>query len=752
MAEQTQDPLSESTTSCPTQVGGARARIDALPSRAVHPAAAGGSLLEEVVEELYTTLEELRVSEEELRVQNESLAEAQRAVAAEHQRYQELFDLAPDAYVVTDSLGTILEANRAAAELLNVPQHTLPGKPLAVYFPDAERRAFRAELPRLAGRARAAEWEALLQPRGGHSPIPVAITATAGAAGTGFRWLIRDVIERARTREQAIRLAKERAAREQAEAARQEIRASEERYRLLADHATDVVVRATPQHVVTYVSPSCHPVLGYAPEELVGRSVLDFTHPDDRERVLALREMEGDGLRTLETRVRCPAGGYRWTESTIRALRDPATGEVREIVAATRDISERKRTEIAQRFLAESGAALGSSLDYGSTLRAVARHAVPALADWCVVDVLEGDAIRRLAVSHADPAKVELALALSRMYPLDREAPNRIGRVLRTGEAEWIPDVNEAALGVLGEDPDQLEIVRRIGLRSYIVVPMLARGRVLGAISLAVDDSERRYGAADLALAEELARRAAAAIDNARLYDEAQAAVRARDEVLAVVSHDLRNPLNAITLSSALLTHPSTSDGLSEREMRQLSAIARSAEQMTRLIDDLVDVAGIEAGRLSVDRQPVQVDAMLLESAEMFAPVAADHGVQLRTDVAEDLPLVLADRARVLQVLSNLLGNAVRYAPRGGTVTLGAGRGAGEVCVRVSDTGPGIAPEHREHVFDRFWRVSAQRRAGAGLGLAIARGIVEAHGGRIWAEGEPGEGTTLQFTLPVSGS
>jgi signal transduction histidine kinase len=283
---------------------------------------------------------------------------------------------------------------------------------------------------------------------------------------------------------------------------------------------------------------------------------------------------------------------------------------------------------------------------------------------------------------------------------------------------------------------------------SLILAPLTARGKLLGVLLLVSARPERTFDEEDVRLAEELGRRAALAVDNARLYAQARNAITARDQLLSAVSHDLRNPLGVVMMATSFLRELVPGDNTTIR--RQLDMIGRSAEHMNRMIEDLLDVARVDSGRLSVELAPVAVAELVAEAMELLGPLVRDRGITLRAECDEDLPLVLADRNRILQVFSNLGGNAVKFTPAGGQITLGATAGGDTVRLHVADTGQGIPAEHIPHLFDRFWQASRNDRRGIGLGLAIVQGIVAQHRGRVWAESTVGEGSTFRFTLPVA--
>src|SRR5215471_797726 len=291
-------------------------------------------------------------------------------------------------------------------------------------------------------------------------------------------------------------------------------------------------------------------------------------------------------------------------------------------------------------------------------------------------------------------------------------------------------------------------MIRAAGLQSAIAVPLLKDGRLVGAIVLISCSTFRIYGPADLHLAEQLARRAVLSIDNARLFFEAQRAIKTREDVLAVVSHDLRNPLNTIGLLANALR------GAEQMQKTQIAEfvdkIQRAFDQMLRLISDLLDFSKIQSGTFSVEPYAGTVESIIRPIIEAMKTLADARRQTIECHMASDLPEVAADGHRVGQVVSNLLSNAVKFTRRGGTIVVSARLRDNTIVVSVSDEGPGIRQEDLSKVFDRFWQARETRRLGSGLGLSIAKGIVDAHGGKIWVESQLGKGSSFSFTLPLA--
>jgi PAS domain S-box-containing protein len=522
-----------------------------------------------------------------------------------------------------------------------------------------------------------------------------------------------------------------------------EARESAQRFRLLTEATLEGVLVHEGGTVVD-ANPSFAGMLGYAPGELPGRRVADLL-------LIPGSAAADDGLdEPREGLGRCGDGSTVPLEVRARTIGQRARPQR---VLLVRDLRERRRMEeqalqlaleraAASRasFLSEASRTLGSSLDPRATFDALARLAVPALADCCVVDTVEAGTLRRVAVAHADGSR----------EPAHSPAPRVEEEVLRAAVAGAPVVVTD--LDAL--DPGVLEELRRLVPRtaaphSLVCLPITTSDTVVGVLTLVMAGSRPRPDPDTVALAGELAYRAGFALGNARLLDAAMQATRARDHVVGVVAHDLRNPLGTIASVAELLLDGVLA-GDREKEIRYLQIVRRSTSQMNRLIEDLLDASRLEAGDLRVDPGPQPVSAVLEDAMELMGSLASSRGLSLLCSAPDALPVVWCDPGRVQQLFSNLIGNAIKFTPPGGAVMLAAHAGVGEVTLSVTDTGPGIPPDKLPHVFGRFWQGEGNDRRGIGLGLAIARAIVEAHGGRIWVESEPGAGTTFHFTLPVA--
>ncbi len=446
--------------------------------------------------------------------------------------------------------------------------------------------------------------------------------------------------------------------------------------------------------------------------------------------------------------------GWYFRDSTERRRAERERAQSLEQEQRAREAAEESQRRAA--FLAEASRLLAASLDWAATLERVAHLALPGFADWCVVDVVEEDrSLHRVAVAHVDPAKADAAHQLRTRFPPFLNWPAGVPRVLRTGTSELYEEVTADQLEAISREPAHRAVLEELGARSLLIVPLTARGKRLGAISLAYGPSGRRYGPADLALAEDLAIRAALAVDNARLYLRTQEAVRARDEFLSIASHELRTPVTSLLLAAQGLLRLSKSGSLAqvppEFLASSLETTVRQSSRMAALIDRLLDVSRIQAGRLELQIEDVDLSAVAREIVAQTAAEAQRAGctVTLRSGG----PVVGRwDRARLEQVVANLLSNAFKYGA-GKPIELEVAAEPDRARLTVRDQGIGIPPERLSKIFERFERaVSARNYSGLGLGLYIVRRVLEALGGSIRVLSQQGLGSTFVVELPLAGA
>ena len=415
-----------------------------------------------------------------------------------------------------------------------------------------------------------------------------------------------------------------------------------------------------------------------------------------------------------------------------------------DLVRTSEAVSEAARRA---RFLSEAMELLSSSLDVHRVLRDLARLIVPRIADLCAVDLIGPSGLpQRVEIVHGFPGVPQLPEATVQVA--DPAISSIAQRAVAESALQLVARADDDALRDVARNPALLEQLRSSGPYSLLVVPLIARQRVLGFLQFLNADDARASAPESLLLAEDLARRASVAIDNALLYGEAQRATRARDDVLAIVSHDLRNPLNTILMSTSFLLDVLAEPGAVPPPLiPQLQLIRRATARGNALIQDLLDVSRIESGTLAVDASLTSAAGLLDDAVIELAPLVTDKGLRFEHEWTGDDAEVPADRGRIAQVFSNLVGNAVKFTAKGGVVRLKGRRVGPLVEFVISDSGAGIAPDHVPHLFDRYWKATKASRSGAGLGLFIVKGIVESHGGSVKVESELGAGTSFRFTL-----
>ncbi|WP_437599153.1 ATP-binding protein [Sorangium sp. So ce590] len=526
------------------------------------------------------------------------------------------------------------------------------------------------------------------------------------------------------------------------------LKQSEERFRLIVEGVQDYAIfMLDPAGRIASWNPGAERINGYREDEILGRHCSVLFPPEDIElgRPAAELECTVETGRSVQEGYRVRKDGTRyWANEVISVLFDEA-GRLRGFAKVTRDVTERRRVHEAQRILVSAGQILGESLDFEETLRRVVRVALPDFAQICVLLLQdESGALERQVTAHADQS---MAAATELLGKLTADSAGRgIGKVLRTAQPELIPRVTDSFVRAISFDQAHYEALRSLSLASHLAVPLTARGRTLGTLSFA--STHRRYDAVDLDLAQDLARRAALAVDNARLYREAKLAVRARDEFLTIASHELRTPLTPMQLQvDGLLRAGKRGDLTAERATPRLEMIKRQVERLARLITNLLDISRISAGRLQIELEDVDLAATVNDVLDRFRDELSAAGCPV--DLSASASIVGRwDRLRLDQIVTNLLSNAIKY---------GAGKPI-DVAVRdlgdrarlvVRDRGIGIAPDQQARIFERFERaVSSENYSGFGMGLWIVRQIADALGATIEVDSRPGDGATFTVDLP----
>jgi PAS domain S-box-containing protein len=527
------------------------------------------------------------------------------------------------------------------------------------------------------------------------------------------------------------------------------LRASEAKFSGILAIAADAIITVDGTQRIIHFNRGAEEIFGYAATDAIGRHLAILLPP----------RLRGAHDEHLERFAQSSSTSRRMGERReIFGLRSdgtefPAEASISKLVApdgilftvVLRDITTQRRAEENERFLAATSTDLGHTLAVDATLRAIVDLPVPRLADACVLDVVEpGGKLGRL-VSLRQRNGLTPALLKLASTPLTYDSPSPVIDAIRRNRREFVDGIDVEYMEAYS-DPESLPAWRVLGARSSLILPLHAAGETLGAISFICTD-ERGFDEERRSVAEKFAATAAAALSNARLYDAARQAYQARDDMLSIVSHDLRNPLSAISMCARVLRENPPADEAARSGL--LDTISQSTEWTHRLIEDLLDVTTIERGHLSLEARPEEASQLALQALHMFNVEASEAGISLDVRLPTSLPLVEADGARVVQVLGNLLRNAIKFTSREGRVVLATEARDDSILFSVGDTGPGISEENLSHVFDRYWQASKGARArGTGLGLSIAKGIVEAHGGRMWVESAPGKGSIFYFTIP----
>ncbi|HVZ74982.1 MAG TPA: PAS domain S-box protein [Polyangia bacterium] len=669
------------------------------------------------------------------------------------------------AIFVLDRNGNIASWNAGAQRIKGYTPIEIIGQPYALFFTDEDRAAGKPAHILASARAHGRYHEEGWRRRkdGTRFWASVVMTALRDESGAvrGYAKITRDLTERRRAEEEARVAAAERASRQQAELDEREVRRSRDQLDLILRSVAEGVTAQRPDGRLVFANEAAARLSGFdsvaamlaAPIDEMPRR-FEMLREDGTsfpfEELPGRRALRGEATTATVRFKDRRTGEERWSFVSGAPVFD-AEGRVEIAVNVFRELTEQRRSEAAWQFLADVSATLGASLDYEVTLKKVVELAVPRIADWCGVDVVEPDGhLEPLAVAHVDPGKLELAREWRRRWPPRPES--LAGRVARSGTPELISEITTAMIEAGTPDLEQRRMALELGLRSVMVVPLRVGNETIGVLTFVTAESGRRFGAQDLVLASEVARRASLAVENARAYTEARLAVQTRDNFLAIASHELRTPLSALSVMTTSLVRAAGQGrllSLGEDALKDRMVKAdRQTRQLARLIDRLLDVSRLSTRDLRLERETLDLVEVARDVVSRYEDAAAERGSRIELKTSGETTGYW-DRGRLDQVITNLVGNAIKYAP-GAAVTVSVSGGGGHARLTVRDEGPGIPLEHQERIFDQFERASpSEDLPGMGLGLWLVRRIVAAHGGAITLDSRPGTGATFSVVLPM---
>lgn len=527
---------------------------------------------------------------------------------------------------------------------------------------------------------------------------------------------------------------------------------SEEKFRGILESAYNAIVIVDENGLIEYANPKIR-MFGYTPNELIGASIEVLVPETDRIRHRTLHSdyTKAPIARSMGQQPNIRGRRKDGSEFFVDISLCPFQLNGRTIVTAfIKDISEERRLAIQENFLLETTHSQAETMDFQERLQRTADAIVPKIADICAIYVHEEAGLVAKALAHSNPADIEFFWKIAKLGPglqVQNAGPEF---VFKSGQSQLLREIPPQLLELSGfsdEDLDRLKIAK---IKSYMAVPLMARGRTVGVMTL-VRLAPNSFSRKDLEFAEVIAARSALQIDNARLYQDAQSSIKLREEILGIVSHDLKNPLAAIMLSKQLLDRAQDQfdNCVTAQLARPMEIIDRSTKQMHRLIDDLLDFARIESGSLSLKPQSISAATFINDGVQMIRHHSDPKKIQIDVSLPEAPPDVYCDPTRITQVFYNLLGNAVKFSPENSRVSVKMSVAPTFLQVEVADTGPGISPEDLGMIFEKYWRVKGSHKDGTGLGLYIARKIIESHGGKLWATSELNHGSTFTFTLPL---
>jgi signal transduction histidine kinase len=410
-------------------------------------------------------------------------------------------------------------------------------------------------------------------------------------------------------------------------------------------------------------------------------------------------------------------------------------------------IANYKRSEELQKYLSEASKILGSSLDYQVTLQTVAKLAIPRIADWCGIDILQDDGtLEQVAIAHKDPKMVKWAKEFRKANPPDMNASTGSPNIIRTGKSEFYPLVTDAMIIAAAKNKKQLALLRKLGFTSALTVPLKIPGKVVGVISFVTTESKRRLTDSDVNMAEELSIRAGLAINNALLYRTAQEAIQLRDDFISIASHELKTPVTSMKTYTQILQMALKRQG-DEKNLRFLSKIEDQINKQTKLIEDLLNASKVQRGKLEFEITRFDINEVIKEITESMQATVS-HKIHVKGRITHEIS---GDKDRIGQVIINLLSNAIKYSPKDDRIVVTLKEIKNASTVSVKDFGIGITEQQQKKIFDQFYQVNDPNEKtypGLGIGLYISSEIIKRHGGELTVKSEKGKGSVFTFTLP----
>ncbi|HXY37531.1 MAG TPA: PAS domain S-box protein [Planctomycetaceae bacterium] len=668
-----------------------------------------------------------------------------------HDRLDSVVDHVVDGIITIDDGGLIETLNPAAEKLFNYSAAELIGRSVSLLVsapPESGLQTDAADdakirLAEIAGTGREVVGR---RKDGSIFPIDLAVSSFSRGGREFFTGIIRDISERKKLEFEQ----------QEAHAKLQE---ANERLRSVVDYVVDAIVTIDEQGTIASWNRSAERIFGYSAGEMIGENISRLMPEPDRsslEEYISTYSQTGIAqVVGINREVRAQR-----KDGTVFPI-DLAVSEYvlqgkRLFTGIIRDITERKRADERTKFLVNARNLLASVVDSSNLLSRVAKLPVPLFADWCIVDLCSprsetsGGSVVNWAVHHADPEQKTILRRLKKRLPNTFGSGSLVGNVLRHGKSRLVADAVNPFEYAEPLTPEDRDLLCGLDSQSIICVPLATHRVIFGAMTFVLSGTSRKYCAEDLEAAEDFGQRASIAIENARLYDEAKEADRRKDEFLATLAHELRNPLAPVRNALEIARTPGIDEHVAEKA---LTVIDRQVDHMVRLVDDLLDLSRLMRGKIQMRPERLLLKEVIARSIETARPLIDAHGHKLEVSVPKGPVVLFADPVRLEQIISNLLDNAAKYTERGGLIKLRAKTRGDEVVIKVRDSGIGIDPQLLPHLFDLFRQAESsldRSRGGLGIGLTLVRRLVDFHGGKVEARSDgPGTGAEFIVRLPI---